>query len=173
VKAILTKLSGSTYPYPGKGKTMDADVELQLASVMGEMDTKSEELKLLESENKTMKDELEKIETEKLAGYTNVIMDKEKELGLVTTEGETTRRQELDGMEMKELKAIEHTLDKTMQILAETEEKEEEAEDGTPKTQETLALKKKEKGSEEDYDRKLLDTMMKAQGTDKMELGGY
>jgi hypothetical protein len=173
VKAILTKLSGSTYPYPGKGKTMDADVELQLSSVMEEMDTKSEELKLLEGENKTMKDELEKIETEKLAEYTGVIMEKEKELGLVTTEDESTRRQELAGMEMKELKAIEHTLDKTMQILAETEKKEEEAEDGTPKTQETLALKKKEKGSEEDYDRKLLDTMMKAQGTGRMELGGY
>jgi hypothetical protein len=173
VKAILTKLSGSTYPYPVKGKTMDADVESQLTSMMDEIGTKSEELKLLEGENKTMKDELERIETEKLAEYTGVIIDKEKELGLVAADDESTRRQELDGMGLKELKAIEQNLDKTMQILAETEKKEEEAEDGTPKTQETLALKKKEKGSEEDYDRKLLDTMMKAQGTGRMDLGGY
>jgi hypothetical protein len=183
VKAILTKLSGSTYPYPGKGKTMDADIEnrfdgleqaiLQLTPVKEETDTKSEELKLLESENKKMKEELVKIRTEELAEYSGAVLDKEKELGLVTADDESTRRQELEAMAMKELKAIEQNLDKTMQILAETEKKEKEAEDGTPKTQETLALKKKEKGSEEDYDRKLLDTMIKAQGTDRMELGGY
>jgi hypothetical protein len=183
VKAILTKLSGSTYPYPGKGKTMDEDIEnrfdsleqaiLQLTPVKEEMDTKSEELKLLESENEKMKEELAKIRTEELAEYTGVVIDKEKELGLVTADDESTRRQELAGMEMKELKAIEQNLDKTMQILADAEKKEKEAEDGTPKTQETLALKKKEKGSEEDYDRTLLDTMIKAQGTDRMELGGY
>ena len=181
-KAILTKLAGTTYPYPGKSKTMDADIEsrfdlidqaiLQLMPEKEELEIKSEEQKLLESANKTMKEELEMIRLEKLADYAGVIVDKEKRLGLIMDDDADARRKELEAMDLDALKAVEQNVDKTIQILEKEEEKEEEKEDGTPKTQETLE-QKKGKGKDEDYDRKLLEVMVKEQGTDRMQLGGY
>jgi len=178
-KAILAKLSGSTYPYPGKGKTMDADIAdrfdalentiLQL--VPEQEDPESEELKLAAAENAKMKEELKGIRLEKLSEYAGVILGKEKELGLITDEEEGARRKELEAMDMESLKAVEQNVDKTIQILEKAEKKEEDADDATPKVQETLE-KKKGKVEDDNSDRTLLDLMIKQQGT-KIEMGGY
>jgi len=161
---------------------MDADIEsrfdlidqaiLQLIPEKEEIETESEELKLLESANKTMKEELEVIRLEKLANYAGVIIDKEKRLGLITDDDADVRRKELEAMDLDALKAVEQNVDKTIQILEKEDKKEKDDEDAKPKSQKTLE-KKDGKGKDEDYDRKLLEVMIKEQGTDRMELGGY
>ncbi len=179
-KAILTKLAGSTYPYPGKSKTMDEEIESRFDSIdqailqlMPEKEEiKSEEQELLESANKTMKEELEVIRSEKLANYASVIIDKETRLGLITDDDADTRRKELEAMDLDALKAVEQNIDKTIELLEKEDKKEKDDEDTKPKSQETLE-QKKGKGKDEDYDRKLLEVMIKEQGTDRMELGGY
>jgi hypothetical protein len=179
-KAILTKLAGSTYPYPGKDETMDEELESRFNSIdeailqlMPEQkEEKSEELELVETENNKMKAQLEAIRLEKLAAYAGVIIAKETRLGLITDDDADTRRKELEAMDLDALKAVEQNVDKTIQILEKEDKKEKDNEDAKPKSQKILE-KKDEKGKDEDYDRKLLEVMVKEQGTDRMELGGY
>jgi len=183
-KAILIKLSGSTYPYPGKGlegKTMEEEelekrfdmLEQSILSLKpAELEEKSDEVKQLEAENKRMTDELKEIHTARLTAYSEIIVTKELELGLIWKDDAEKRRKELETLDEKTLRAIEENLDKTIQILESEEKKELEDKDKEPESRELLERKGKKK-DDTDYDRKLLDLMIGKQGAGKMELGGY
>jgi hypothetical protein len=184
-KAILTKLAGSTYPYPGKGKTMEEEeigerlgrmeqAILELKPKKEEVDEKGEALKTLEAENAKMKEQLGQIGLERVKAFSTIILEKELGLGLIEDGNKEVRRTELEAMDEKTLKAIDQNVDKTIKLLEASEKKDEERLEGEPKEgekkkRETLSHKK----DDVDHDRKLLELMIKEQGTGKMELGGY
>lgn len=184
-KAILTKLAGSTYPYPVKEKKMEEN-EIgekleQMAQAISALapkeerleEEKSEVVKTLEAENVKMKEQLAQIELEKIKSFSTIILEKELELGLIEDGGKEVRRTELETMDQGMLEAVNGNLDKTVEILEkqELEAKDEKANEPKGETRETLSQKKKEDSV--DHDRKLLELMVTQQGEGKMELGGY
>ena len=171
LKAMLSKLAGTEYPYPKPGKTAETEGRLaaleqliygeQISSEhSGSMDPES-----LLKENEKMKEQLNAIEHEKLVARADGILKKELELGLVAAADTDPRRKELEAMDVSALGAVEQNLDKTIKIL--------ETDKGDSKPDQSASgVERKELSASQSSSAALLKMMTEEQSKGQMAYGG-
>lgn len=176
VKAILSKLTGTSYPYPepgrleeleGKLTALEQSITKLTPSEPASEPLKTEELEALLKENEKMKEQLSTIEHDKLMVRADGILKKELELGLVAAADTDARKKELEAMETSSLSAVEQNLDKTIKIL------ETDVTDTTPAAVPAPSEKeKKELSAQSKTSATLLKMMVDEQSKGQMPYGG-